>query len=305
MKNLRVKYYLSDKGQLEDLRSGGSGKLDQFIDLEFAPSDINRLEDYMEFIEIRVDGNLEADLQRSFAYINKSGTIDRKTLYLDNTIQDILSLEVILEKLQRAQILYNAINELEDWKENRKKQQEKKNWNKYIEDKIKEHGENWRADFELCNTYSMIAEVEKEINLENRKQELIKQYPDYEDDIVYSENLHNTVFKIDSHNSKIGRRGISRVITAFCTHRGFFHSLLALGFFYLIFFNFWRIAALPFLIGYLIHLVLDCFTIRGVKLFYPLRWRARFIFKSGGLFEIILFIIFLILDCFLFITTIL
>lgn len=110
---------------------------------------------------------------------------------------------------------------------------------------------------------------------------------------------------IDSHSSRLGRKGFFRVLTAFASHRGFFHSLLFMGLIYLVLFNFWSVAALPFLLGYSIHLFLDCFTYRGVRLFFPFKLRVRFIFKSGGFFEIILFVVFLILSCFMFVVRIL
>lgn len=109
---------------------------------------------------------------------------------------------------------------------------------------------------------------------------------------------------IDSGNSKIGRKGISKVIAAFATHRGFFHSLLFVVFGYLLLWNIWEIAAFPFLFGYLIHLFLDCFTVRGIRLFYPLKFKFRFFIKSGGMFEAFLFVVFFVLDIFLIIARI-
>ena len=104
---------------------------------------------------------------------------------------------------------------------------------------------------------------------------------------------------VDSKTSKIGRKGTMKVFFAFVRHRGIVHSIFFMMFIYLILKNFVPVVAPPFLIGYSIHLFLDCFTIRGVRLFWPFKLRVRFIFRSGGVFERALFVVFLILDCFL------
>lgn len=104
---------------------------------------------------------------------------------------------------------------------------------------------------------------------------------------------------IDSYNSKLGRKGFSRTLMAFTKHRGFVHSLLFMGLLYLVIHKFWPAYGFAFLIGYSIHLLLDCFTIRGIKLFYPFSFRVKFFVKSGGTFERILFVVLLILDSFL------
>lgn len=105
---------------------------------------------------------------------------------------------------------------------------------------------------------------------------------------------------IDSYNSKLGRNGFSRTLTAFTKHRGFIHSFLFMGLFYFIIDRFWPTLGLAFLIGYSIHLLLDSLTYRGVRLFWPFKFRLRFRVKSGGLFEGVVFIVLLILDSILF-----
>jgi len=104
---------------------------------------------------------------------------------------------------------------------------------------------------------------------------------------------------VDSYNSKLGRKGISRTLMAFTKHRGFVHSLLFMGLLYLIMDKIWPAYSFAFLIGYSIHLILDCFTIRGIRLFYPFKLRLKFFVKSGGSFETILFVVLLIVDSFL------
>jgi len=100
---------------------------------------------------------------------------------------------------------------------------------------------------------------------------------------------------IDSYNSKIGKYWFSRVLTAFSSHRGIFHSLFFVFSFYLLFRIYLPIIALPFLIGYLTHLVLDTVTVRGLRLFYPLKIRFHGFIKVGKFFEVVFFIVLIIL----------
>lgn len=104
---------------------------------------------------------------------------------------------------------------------------------------------------------------------------------------------------IDSHSSKLGKNGFSRVLMAFSRHRGVIHSLLFVLFFYLALNLIFGKIALGFLLGAGIHLFLDCFTKRGVRLFFPFKFRVKGFVRSGGIFEIILFLIFFVMDLFL------
>ncbi|MEA3329753.1 MAG: metal-dependent hydrolase [Nanoarchaeota archaeon] len=96
---------------------------------------------------------------------------------------------------------------------------------------------------------------------------------------------------IDSSNSKIGKKGISKILTAFSKHRGIFHSLIFVGIVYFFLWKYFYVISFGFLIGYCLHLFLDCFTKRGVKLFYPFKFRIKGILKSGGRFESFLFLL--------------
>jgi inner membrane protein len=104
---------------------------------------------------------------------------------------------------------------------------------------------------------------------------------------------------IDSYTSRIGRNGFSRVLMAFNSHRGMVHSLIFVFFLYFVLELIFGQIALGFLIGALSHLFLDCFTRRGVRLFFPFKFRVKGFMRSGGFFEIILFLVFLVLDVFL------
>jgi len=86
-----------------------------------------------------------------------------------------------------------------------------------------------------------------------------------------------------------------------CTkHRGMFHSLffalmLSVSIFFL---N--KDAGIGFLFGYILHLWLDCFTLSGVKLFWPafdFKFKGRV--RSGGIVEEVLFVLVLLFDIFL------
>lgn len=121
--------------------------------------------------------------------------------------------------------------------------------------------------------------------------------------LEYSENklifiavtLFFSIFAdIDSSNSRVGKYWFSKVLTAFSKHRGIFHSLFFVGVFYLVFASYLPIIALPFLIGYLTHLVLDTMTVRGLRLLYPIRIRFHGFVRTGKFFEIIFFIVLLI-----------
>jgi len=109
---------------------------------------------------------------------------------------------------------------------------------------------------------------------------------------------------IDSPTSKLGRKFSSRVLFAFSKHRGFLHSLTFMFLVYLILKFTLPIFAFPFLFGYSIHLFLDIFTVQGIKLFWPFKFRLRGFVKSGKLIELFLMILFLILDCFMFVVRI-
>ena len=104
---------------------------------------------------------------------------------------------------------------------------------------------------------------------------------------------------LDSYNSKFGKRFISRVLTAFSKHRGIMHSLLFAFILGGVLFWLNREFGLGFFIGYFLHLVVDCFTKQGIKMFWPLGFRIRGFVKSGGRIESFVFLVFILLDFFL------
>lgn len=103
---------------------------------------------------------------------------------------------------------------------------------------------------------------------------------------------------IDSKDSKMGKILFFRPIQFFLEHRGIFHSLFFCLFFSVIFYFFvGKSAAFGFFIGFFSHLFLDCLTFQGIMLFWPLsKKRVKGFFRTGGIFEWLLFFFFLFMD---------
>ena len=101
--------------------------------------------------------------------------------------------------------------------------------------------------------------------------------------------LLGTIFvDIDSLNSKISK--IFWPLSWILKHRGALHSLTFCIFLSLLIglLNLW--AGFGFFIGYSSHLILDCFTRAGVKLFWPFNFRIRGFIKSGSWAENVIFV---------------
>lgn len=108
-----------------------------------------------------------------------------------------------------------------------------------------------------------------------------------------------TIFvDIDSRKSKLGKRWYLRPLQWFVSHRGVFHTLFAGLFFSFIIYSFNNWAGWGFFAGYCIHLILDCLTDRGCRLFWPVSdIKISFFVRSGGIIEEILFVLVLLTDC--------
>lgn len=73
-------------------------------------------------------------------------------------------------------------------------------------------------------------------------------------------------------------------------HRSFTHSLLCLLLFSASVFFFCQPATIPFFVGYASHLFIDLFNKRGIRLFYPLKWKPKLnLCDAGGKVNRILF----------------
>ena len=104
---------------------------------------------------------------------------------------------------------------------------------------------------------------------------------------------------IDTAYSRLGKNRIFRPLQVFVRHRGFIHSFSFLFLLILILILIYPVTALPFFIGYGLHLFLDSFSIEGIKLFYPWGRTSSGKIKTGGKIEVALFFILIIIDLFL------
>lgn len=101
---------------------------------------------------------------------------------------------------------------------------------------------------------------------------------------------------IDTAFSVIGKRSIFRPLQFFTKHRGVFHSFtlcIAIALFFAFYFP---ILALPFFLGYGLHLMADAFTVDGIRPFWPLKKSSAGLLRVGSAFEDVLFIGFCIVD---------
>ena len=106
---------------------------------------------------------------------------------------------------------------------------------------------------------------------------------------------------IDTAFSTLGKNRAFRILQFFVHHRGFIHSFTFCVLFSIILAIFWPIVALPFFLGYGVHLFIDSFTIEGIMPFWPYRGRSSWRMRTGSLVESTLFIFLVLLDIFLFI----
>ncbi len=104
---------------------------------------------------------------------------------------------------------------------------------------------------------------------------------------------------IDTAYSKLGKNKIFRPLQFFVRHRGFIHSFNFLFLIILILILFYPVSALPFFVGYGLHLFLDSFSIEGIKPFYPWGRTVSGKIRTGGRIEVSLFLIFVLIDLFL------
>lgn len=101
---------------------------------------------------------------------------------------------------------------------------------------------------------------------------------------------------IDNATSFIGRR--AKPVSLFLSHRQFFHSILCAIVISLVLFNLVGVAdyAFAFLVGYGSHLFLDSFNRGGIALFWPSQLHLKGPFKTRGIMDMILFVLFTTAD---------
>jgi len=98
----------------------------------------------------------------------------------------------------------------------------------------------------------------------------------------------------DSKFSTLGKKKSLRILQFFIKHRGMMHSFSFLILVTLFLVLFFPILSLGFFLGYGSHLLADSFTVRGVRLFYPLKKKSCGKIKTGKRTETAVFVFFLI-----------
>jgi len=101
---------------------------------------------------------------------------------------------------------------------------------------------------------------------------------------------------IDSGFSTLGKWNIFRPIQFFTKHRGVIHSFTLCVIFSVALALYLPIYALPFFLGYSIHLFADSFTVEGIRPFWPLKRMSQGPLHVGGTLENVLFVGFCIVD---------
>ncbi len=105
---------------------------------------------------------------------------------------------------------------------------------------------------------------------------------------------------IDSSESLLGSRikPISWLINKVFGHRGLFHTIYMplIIFLISIYYGYTNIGA-GFSLGYLSHILIDCFNINGIRLFRPISdFHVRGFIRTGGFLESIIFLILLVIS---------
>jgi membrane-bound metal-dependent hydrolase YbcI (DUF457 family) len=101
---------------------------------------------------------------------------------------------------------------------------------------------------------------------------------------------------VDTKFSTLGKKKIFRPVQMFMKHRGAFHSFTVLFVLTLILALFVPIIALPFFLGYGMHIFLDSFTVDGIAPFYPYKKRIYGAVKNGSKPENFIFMSFILVD---------
>ncbi len=104
---------------------------------------------------------------------------------------------------------------------------------------------------------------------------------------------------IDSRFSKLGKRKIFRPLQFFAGHRKIFHSFLFLGLISFPLFFISKIIFFGFILGYGLHLFVDCFSVMGIKPFYPFEYKIKGFIRTGKFLESLIFYCFLFIDVWL------
>lgn len=104
---------------------------------------------------------------------------------------------------------------------------------------------------------------------------------------------------IDSPNSKASKKlgAIGKITRVFTKHRGIFHSLwipLIAG--AVLWYFVGRVYAIPLVIGYFSHLLIDGFTKAGINFLHPFSTlRMQGFVETGSLLETLFFVVFIVI----------
>lgn len=101
---------------------------------------------------------------------------------------------------------------------------------------------------------------------------------------------------IDSGFSKLGKKKVFRLLQFFTKHRGLLHSFTFCLVLTLLLALYIPVVALPFFIGYALHLLLDALTVEGIRPFWPFGISTNGKIGVGGPIEEALFVCFLVVD---------
>lgn len=101
---------------------------------------------------------------------------------------------------------------------------------------------------------------------------------------------------IDSAFSTLGKHRVAKLVQLFTRHRGLLHSFTFLIAVTVLLTLYVPVIALPFFLGYALHLLLDAVTIEGIKPFWPLQSVSRGKLPVGGAVEEALFMGFIVVD---------
>jgi membrane-bound metal-dependent hydrolase YbcI (DUF457 family) len=101
---------------------------------------------------------------------------------------------------------------------------------------------------------------------------------------------------VDTKFSTLGKKKIFRPFQFFVKHRGILHSFTLLLALTLILAFFVPVIALPFFLGYGLHIFMDSFTVDGVAPFYPYKKRVYGSVKNGSKIENFIFVSFIVVD---------
>ena len=106
---------------------------------------------------------------------------------------------------------------------------------------------------------------------------------------------------VDSGFSTLGQLKGFRFLQFFVKHRGIIHSFTTCITLSIILAIFLPVTALPFFLGYGLHLFIDSFTVEGITPFWPIKKKSSWRLRTGSMLESTLFLSLVLADLFLFI----